>query len=1355
MFLAVNEVNIPSDTLASVDRLLTETGFPHVIVAAFVSNSAMAGLPMRMCSLSVVVRRIAIIGVALFSFGPLQAATSVTFKNPELIPTSTDVFDIATADVNGDGKLDLLYVDGINPNQRTLHVLLGRGNGTFSHGEDISLPSGVCCALTIADVTNDGKLDVLLAGADQFTVNIAVLIGNGDGTFQTPILTTFTPNSISGYPDFTSSFAVGDISGDGKPDLALMDRANGAIYTLLGDDSGNFTLNGTLLTYTGDAVYLVDLNGDGKLDILTTYSIGAEFLVYLGKGDGTFPTFTRYSLQTSAGPFLPVDVNGDGHLDVLVEYYPGQLGYFPGNADGTFGTLVSLGDAPSSNQLVSAADLNGDGIPDLTYITPSGIAVALGKSGPSFDAPVTTISGGSTSPYSELPTTPVVGDFNGDGHVDLAIAAEGGIVILLGKGDGTFVSTDFYDMGQEAGAAAVANFTGHSFPDIAVALPATFPRLLLGNGSGTFTLGPDQNTSYASSGADVTLEAGDFNGDGKPDLSMGPGLQNDAFTGTQSVAINSGSRTFATPVSVPNTSPIMADFNRDGRMDMVAVTGGQIVVSLGQADGSFKAVTTALRFGGGTGHFNVGDLNNDGKPDLALDFGDHLEIWLGNGDGTFEYSNSVDLTGIVSDFVAAITDVDGDGNADIVLAPDADVSTDLGPVTIFYGNGNGTFASPAFIAVSHRYSWITVADLNGDGKPDLVMTDGAGIAVMMNLGSRKFDAEVDYVAGRSVSVPVNVADVNGDGFPDIVVANSGGTTVTVLLNEPNGVSAEGAAVAGTLTVTPEPSSYNQPFTITLSVSGETTGAPVPTGSVDFYVDGAFVATAAMSNGSATYTDATTLIPIQHAIVATYDGDSYYAPKSFSETHTVQPPVYSTHTTLSASPSTILSSQTVRLIATVTSTPLPTGGVVTFYDGANSLGAEVIDAQGNAYQDTALLGAGTHSLTASYQGFTQIGFTGNSTAYTAAIFSASTSSAQTVTVNADPTTTTLSSSATSLTSGTVVTFTATVGSPAGAPFGGATFYDGTNVLGTSGLQDNGTATFSIASLSVGAHSITAAFNANGPFAGSTSAAVTVSISSAPATALPTVLSLAPQISPADGSATFVANVSALTGSPQGTVTFLDSGAILGTAVTDQSGIASLQIRALAGGTHNFSASFGGAAEIAPSASPQFLDQWPETGPGFSVNLALRTLHISPLVSESLPITIETLPNFQQEVQVSCAAGLPEGYTCDFKPASFSGGGTSVLRIRRSTETVQTLPETISLYAIVLGFFSAVLLGGCSRRARAIALLLVCCNLGVLSACDVAPPAATQTRMTVLTIRAASGSGAGTIVHSTQIEVIIQD
>ena len=423
----------------------------RVIVAAFIPDSIVDESKMRQF-LPTVFRCIAIVTIALFSLSPIRAET---FKNPELIPTSTDVLWIATADVNHDGKLDLVYVDGLNFSQRTVHILLGRGDGTFSHGEDINLPPGVGSVLTIADVTNDGNLDLLLAGSNMLTANIAVLVGNGDGTFQAPLLTTFQSPNSTGFPGF-GSMAVGDINGDGKVDLVLLDSSNAVIYTLLGNNTGNFAFSSTIQSFTRGTVSLVDLNGDGKLDLLTTDPIGATFLVYLGKGDGTFPTFTRYTVASSAGPFLLVDLNGDGHLDVLVTYYPGLIGYFPGNPDGTFGTLIPLGNSPSSNQLVSVGDLNGDGIPDLTFITPSGIAVAPGKNGIAFGNPLTTISGGSTSPYSELPAIPVTGDFDGDGHTDLAMPVEGGIEILIGKGDGTFLSTDFYDMGQEVGAVAVA-----------------------------------------------------------------------------------------------------------------------------------------------------------------------------------------------------------------------------------------------------------------------------------------------------------------------------------------------------------------------------------------------------------------------------------------------------------------------------------------------------------------------------------------------------------------------------------------------------------------------------------------------------------------------------------------------------------------------------------------------------------------------------------------------------------------------------------------------------------------------------------------------------------------------------------
>ncbi len=932
-----------------------------------------------------------ILFIVLLFVAPVQA---ITFKSPPVIPTATDVVDFVAADINNDGKPDIVYVDGQAYGQRAVHVLLNNGNGTFIHTVDIALPAGICCDLTVADVTGNGKPDLVFAGYSSTAVLIAVLAGNGDGTFQTPVLSSFVPNGFAGHPRLVG-LAVGDLNGDSKADVALFTGSD--VYILLGNGSGSFTFSGDLLAYQNgadvDSISLFDLNGDGHLDIFSTDALGADFEIFLGNGNGTFSNYVRYSVNHAGGPFLLADVDGDGHPDVLTAYYPSidvtpgvlfQLGYFKGNPDGTFSQLINIGNSPSQgNPLVAAVDLTADGIPDLIFLTPSGLAVSPGATGPTFGSTVTTISGGSMGPYSTLPTKPVIADFNGDGHVDIAMAVEGGIELLFGNGNGMFVSDQFYDMGQSVGSAAVGKFSGSGHMDVAVTLSATFPRLLLGDGKGNFTLGPDPNPSYGSQTPFMTILAADFNGDGKPDVNVGNMTPNQSSVGsTQSVEFNHGNGVFSTPIAVPNSSPIMADFNHDGRMDIVNVSGQQIAVSLGQVNNSFTTVTTALHNPFDTGLLNTGDVNNDGKPDLIINYYDHLEVWLGNGDGTFTYSSAISLPNGVSSAVAAVADVDGDGNADIVLAPTYNGST---PIAILYGNGNGTFLAPVFLPTSRAYQYVVVADVNRDNLPDLVLTDGATVAVILNLGNRKFDSEVNYVAGRSIA-GLNVVDVNGDGYPDIIVANGDGyagfsgpnywgTTVTVLLNEPNGTPPGGASVSGTVSITPEPSIAGKPFTITLSVASQTTGGPVPTGMVGFSVDGVFIADAQVVNGSASYTDSSPLIPIQHTITATYNGDSNYAPRSLSAIHVVQAPTYVTSTVLKAAPSAVLASQTVRLTVTVTSSVAVPGGVVTFLDAGNSIGsAQLIS--GVVSFDTGLLAPGAHSLSATFDGYTQYGFNGN-------------------------------------------------------------------------------------------------------------------------------------------------------------------------------------------------------------------------------------------------------------------------------------------------------------------------------------------------------------------------------------------
>jgi hypothetical protein len=1294
---------------------------------------------------------------ALLSLPP--PALAQTFQNPLLIPTSSDASSVSTADVNGDGKVDLIYLDGNPYGQMALHILLGKGNGNFVHGQDIAVPAGICCAITIADVTGDGRLDIILQGAlpYQLTSEVAVLPGNGDGTFQAPIVTTFQPPDIDGNPGFASPVNVGDINGDGKADLVVTDTTNGVISLLLGDNSGSFTFAGSILTYTRSTAYLTDLNSDGKLDIIATDNSGALFEVFLGNGDGTFQNFVRYSLGMSGGGFILTDVDGDGHLDMLASLYPNQVVYFKGNANGTFAPFVTLGSFPSGNQFVGIGDFNGDHIVDLTFVNNTGVGVELGlgvsNGEPAFGVLHTTVSGGSTSPYSTYLFYPglVTGDFNGDGKQDLAMPVEGGISILLGKGDGTFDSVPYYDMGQEVGAAAVAQFSGDGYEDIAVTLPATFPRLLLGDGTGNFTLGPDPNPSYMPTGADTTLLTGDFNGDGKPDLNISDLIPNESSAAAQSVALNLGHGVFAAPVVVPNGSTIMADFNGDGRTDILDITGEQVIVSLGQADGSFNTVTTNIRIPSDSGHANVGDVNNDGKPDLIINYGDHMEVWLGNGDGTFAYSTSTSLQNIGPDTLAAIADVDGDGNADALYTPNANAAVAVSPLEIFYGNGDGTFQAPVSIPLSHRYWQVTVADVNKDGKPDMVFTDGASIAVMLNLGNRTFDSEVRYIAGRSISA-LNVVDVNSDGYPDIVVANTGGTTVTVLFNQPQNNSGAGGPVTGTLSIAPEPSISGQPFTVTLIVASQASGGTVPTGLVSFSLDGVFLADAALSNGAASCTITTTITPIPHAITASYGGDANYGPKTFAIEHNVLPPTYATTTALSGIPAMILAAQTVRLTATVSTSISVPAGVVTFLDGANTLGAEPIDTTGVALLDTALLTPGSHSLSAKYEGYSQVGFTATEQTYVAAIFSPSTSAASAISVTTDATTTSLTTSSAPATAGTVVTFTATTSSMAGMPFGGVAYFDGTTLLGTISLN-SGTAAFSTASLPQGTHTITATFNANGPYASSTSAPLSETITAASTDVASTVASLVRETDATGNTSSLSATISSTNSPSAGAVTFLDDGVILGTVALDGTGVARLQLAQLTGGAHTFSASYSGTSQFAPSASPILNEQWPASGPAFALQIQPSATLAVAGAATSFQITVSPFGNFQQMVKLSCASGLPQGYSCEFSPSGIAGAGNSSLNIISSAKNAAS-PWSPKLWpaATLLGMCAMLL--GISRRRRNPRLVwaLAACSLLLTSAgCGNAAPSSTKLRTFVVTVQAEAGRGTNAVVHGAEIQM----
>jgi hypothetical protein len=914
------------------------------------------------------------------------------------------------------------------------------------------------------------------------------------------------------------------------------------------------------------------------------------------------------------------------------------------------------------------------------------------------------------------------------------MGVDGGLLILAGNGDGTFASADTYDMGHAVGTIAVANFNGDKYLDIAATVPATYPRLLVGDDTGKFALGTDQNQSYGSQNPSGTMVTADFNGDGKNDLDILEPTQAYPF-GQPFVLFGVGDGTFQTPLAI-NTGPsFVSDVNNDGRSDMVSQAGNTILAMLGQANGTFSQVTTTLNYPT-FGVAAVGDLNRDGKADVLAFESSSMRMWLGKGDGTFTQaglvSSSQPLINVQSVIIA---DLDGDGNADIIVVQ---YPNQPGlPLLIYYGNGDGTFQDVVLLPLSHSYNQLVVADMNRDNKPDLVLSDGAGIAVIANLGNRSFGSEEHFVAGQGIS-GLSVADVNGDGFPDIIAANAGGTTVAVLLNQPNGNPIDGAPSNGAFTISPEPAQYSQPVTLSITMSAPS--GPVPTGSVAFGVDGSFIADAPLTTGKATYTFGGALNTGIHTFVATYNGDNVYAPESFSVLHTVLPPVYATKTVLVASPNVVYTSQTVSLTATVSSNvPVP-AGTVTFLDGTNTIGSQTIYQNSVVLLDTNLLAAGVHSLTAVYQGY-QDPFNQQ------ALYQPSTSAPVTVTVNAIATTTALSASTTSPTAGTVVTFTANVASSPGIPFGGVTFYDGTVPLGTSSLHADGSCTYSTASLAVGTHNITAVYNANATFAGSTSSLIVVTVASAAARLALTVVTVGATVS--GDQSLLSAKVIAGSGLPTGEVIFLDNGNILDSVSTNGSGTAYLTVPLLGGGVHNLSASFAGNSQFAPSVSPDLLEQSPASGSDFSLIVAADSVDVTRAGSTPVLLTVVPTAGFQEPVQLACVDGVPVGYECSFSPA-FLFGGNSYLRIQASSNAALKHTNAGTLNGTAIGIFSFFVIGVVGRRRVCrLVLLIGCLGLTIMTGCGNPSTSAGEPQMLVLSIRAATATGGSNIVHSAQI------
>jgi uncharacterized protein (TIGR03437 family) len=733
-----------------------------------------------------------------------QSGGNVLSSTTYTVSSSTTA-DIIAADFNGDGILDLAVIVATDLGvPGSVAILLGKRDGTF--GSPANFPAGPNPLYFAAgDFNGDGKLDlavasqgVFLTGGNATPGSVAILLGKGDGTFSAPV------NYNVG--NFLDSIVATDLNGDGNADLAVLDTqgaTEGVLWVLLGNGDGTFRSPGastpTGTGFQGSLAY-ADLNHDGKEDILAVSQPYSLLSVLLGNGDGTFQPFQSYITAAQ-----PSDVG-------VVPLQDGNTALFTGDAitdkvllifaasDGSVSTPPVQIVGPGASSAVVTADLNGDGKPDIVLSetipvfpgvgpTASGaVYVLLNLGNGQFATPVPYLNGSS-------PVATVVADVNNDGKPDLIAEDATGIDVLLGKGDGTFSAPQASAVSSGQPGLAVADFNSDGKLDVAF-LTASGVSILPGNGNGTFGAAtnlppPNSNSNFMPS----AIVAGDFNGDGKPDLAVGYSNPNDLLQASSIVLLlGKGGGTFQSPVNISVPAGVVTlsagDINNDGKLDLIAniisANSEQLAVLLGKGDGTFQAPALINTATSGTSVV-IADLNGDGNPDLVL--GDQVEatFMLGNGDGTFQTETQFP-SGPNPGYIA-VADLLGDGKPDFVIAGK---TANLGPGTLvlvpnFFGTTSSSTATivsaanPAAVGVAPgslatAYGTDLASSVaGGTSLPLPTSFGGTSLSIVDSSGSTK-PAPLLYVSPTQVNfeVPPGVASgaaqatiISGDGTQSV------------------------------------------------------------------------------------------------------------------------------------------------------------------------------------------------------------------------------------------------------------------------------------------------------------------------------------------------------------------------------------------------------------------------------------------------------------------------------------------------------------------------------------------------------------------------------------------------------------
>jgi hypothetical protein len=644
----------------------------------------------------------------------------------------------------------------------------------------------------IGDLDGDGRADLAVVNSYasvarcEASITVSVLLNQGASGFAPAI-----DYPVFGYP---TSLVIGDLDGDGKPDLAVASadyyQDNGYVSVLVNRGDGSF---GAATTYPAGpmgplSISIGDFDGDGDLDLVMAGVNGLGASVFLNNGDGTLTGPTDYQVAGAASQVAAADLNGDGNVDLVVSGSDGTS-VLLNTGRGIFGAPVKVSANPPS---FAVGDVNGDGKNDLVFSGTDGVSVFLNDGAGAFGLPIISASGATRD-------VPVLGELNGDGKIDLVL---GSVALFWGDGTGAFVpsTSNYANIGHGT---ALGDLNGDGRIDIA-AVGYGDPGIvsvLVNNGNGTFVAAPD----YPLAIYGTNIGIGDLDGDGDLDLAVASGIGND---NTVSVLLNDGDGSFATAVGYPAgmgvTSVAIGDLDGDGKGDLVvaAGTGGDVfsstVVNVLKNDGNGGfAIASSNGVGVGPGSVVIGDMNGDGKLDVVVanagvqpgcdlcppgtlapgtDFG-HVTVLLNDGHGVLSVADTY-FAGQVPRQVG-LADVNGDGWVDVIVQ---NVTLGVDSVGVLLNNGQGAFGGVAsYPSGPWPYGGPALGDLDGDGKTDIAV----GRAVLFNVGNGTFGSGVQVATALEYGFTVGIGDFNGDGNADLGLGFYAGA-VGMLLGDGHG-----------------------------------------------------------------------------------------------------------------------------------------------------------------------------------------------------------------------------------------------------------------------------------------------------------------------------------------------------------------------------------------------------------------------------------------------------------------------------------------------------------------------------------------------------------------------------------------